>query len=88
MNHETSLGKQISAAEAFYTPEQIVKVFREVGGLDVEVEQIDKQEYRTQMAAKGAPEFYIDDMVDNIRFIEGYGFFSEKVVEEGKEASF
>jgi len=87
MNPEPSLGKQISAAEKFYSPEEIVRLLREVGRLDVVVEQIDEQEYRMQMAARGAPDFYINDMVDNIRFVENYGFFGEKAAEEGREAS-
>ncbi|KAE9364578.1 NAD(P)-binding protein [Stipitochalara longipes BDJ] len=85
LNREGVLGKQVSAGEKYYSPEEIVKVLREVGGLDVVVEQIDEQEYRTQMAAMGAPEFYVDDMVDNIRFVETYGFFSERAAEEGRE---
>jgi hypothetical protein len=87
LNREKVFGKQIYAAERHYSPVEIVKVLKEVGGLDVVVEQIDDAEYRKQMAAKGAPDFFIDDMSDNMKFMQAYGFFSEKQSEEGREVS-
>jgi hypothetical protein len=87
LNREKVLGKQIYAAERHYSPVEIVRVLKEAGGLDVVVEQIDDAEYRRQMAAKGAPDFFIDDMSDNMKFMQTYGFFSEKQSGEGREVS-
>jgi NmrA-like family len=87
LNREKVLGKQISAAGGHYSPEDIVRVLKEVGGLDVTVERITEAEQRQHMAALGAPEFFIDDIVDNVKFMQEYGFFSEKVAEEGREVS-
>jgi hypothetical protein len=87
LNREEVLGKQIYIAENHLSPVEIVKLLKEVGGLDVVVEQIDDQEYRKQLAAMGAPQFFVDDMSDNMRFMQTYGFFSEEQAAEGREVS-
>lgn len=75
-------------AETHFSPNEIVKMLKDVGGLDVVAEQIDDQEYRKQVAEMGAPEFFVDDMSDTMKFMQTYGFFSEKQAAEGREVSY
>jgi hypothetical protein len=87
LNREKVLGKQVYIAENHYSLIDIVKALKEVGGLDVVAEEIDDATYRKNLAAAGAPDFFIEDMSDNMKFMQTYGYFSEKQAEEGREVS-
>ena len=62
---------------------------RDVGGLDVVIEQVDDGVYRAALAAMGLPDVFVDDMSDNLKFISTYGFFGSKenVLKEGHKVS-
>ena len=87
MNQEKVLGKQIAAAEQQYSPDDVVRIIREIAGLDVIVERVTNEEYRKQLVALGIPDFFIDDMSDNVKYIEEYGFFNAKDIKDGHEVS-
>ena len=87
LNREKVLGKQVYIAENHYSFIDIVKALKEVGGLDVVAEEIDDATYRKNLAAAGALDLFIEDMSDNMKFMQTYGYFSEKQAEEGREVS-
>lgn len=87
LNREKVLGKQISAGENYYSPDDAVRIIRLIGGLDATVEQVTSEEYRKQLAALGVPGFFINDMSDNVKYIEECGFFDAKSMKEGQEVS-
>jgi hypothetical protein len=64
-----------------------LKTLREDGGLDVVYEECSEQEYKAGLAARGIPEFFQEDMAQNMRYISGYGFFGGMGLEQGHEVS-
>lgn len=87
LNREKVLGKQVLVGEKDYSPDDIVRIMRDVGGLDVVSEEITHGEYRKSLAMRGVPDFFIDDMSDNMRYIQTYGFFNGKSLDGGHEVS-
>jgi hypothetical protein len=87
LNREKVLGKPISVGQKDYSADDVVRIMRDVGGLDVVAEQITDEEYRKQLAMRGVPDFFIDDMSANMRYMQTYGFFSGKTLDEGHEVS-
>lgn len=87
LNREKLLGKQICASEKDYTLEESVALMREKGGVDVTYEQVAEEDYRKAMGAKGLPEFFIDDMCENMKYVSEFGFFGGQGLEIGHEVS-
>jgi len=45
--------------------------------VDVVYEQCTNAEYRTSLAVRGLPDFFVEDMSQNMRYIAEYGFLLE-----------
>jgi hypothetical protein len=87
LNREKLLGKQICAAENDYTLDECVALMREKGGVDVTYEQVTEEDYRKALEEKGLPEFFRDDMCENMKYASEYGFFGGVGLEAGHEVS-
>jgi hypothetical protein len=87
LNGEKVLGKQVLVGEKYYSPDDIVRIMRDVGGLDVMSEEITDEEYRKSLVMRGVPDFFINDMSDNMRYIQTHRFFSGKSLGGGHEVS-
>jgi hypothetical protein len=56
--------------------DEIVSILKNVGGLDVlKHEECSEEDYKKRMAALGAPDFFVEDMAENVKFIHQFGFF-------------
>ena len=87
LNREKLLGKQICAAEKDYTVEESVALLREKAGVDVAYEQVSEEDYRKALEKKGLPEFFRDDLCENMKYASEYGFFGGMGLEAGHEVS-
>ncbi|RFU34975.1 hypothetical protein B7463_g1351, partial [Scytalidium lignicola] len=84
-NRERFLGKEIYAADRDYSFDEIIKILRDDGGLDISFEQCSEEDYREGMAAMEFPEFLQEDMIQNGQFITEFGYFRKEKVEAGHE---
>ncbi|KAL2062732.1 hypothetical protein VTL71DRAFT_5804 [Oculimacula yallundae] len=82
LNRQAMLGKEVMGGERDYTVQEVADILVRVGGLDVVAEQCSYDEYKDMLKAFGLPEFVADDMSENMKFIEDYGFFGGAKVEE------
>ncbi|KAH9215858.1 hypothetical protein DL95DRAFT_363952 [Leptodontidium sp. 2 PMI_412] len=82
LNRETMLGKVIMAGERDYTTQEAADILVKVGEVDVVAEQCSYEEYKGMLVAFGLPEFTADDMTENMKFIEEFGFFGGERVED------
>jgi hypothetical protein len=89
LQKDKSLGKQICAAQGWYSLNDIVRIIRDEGGLDVVFEQCSDAEYKAGLASKGLPDFFQEDMSENAKWIAEWGFYGGKegVLEEGHQVS-
>ncbi|KAG4433437.1 hypothetical protein IFR05_011083 [Cadophora sp. M221] len=82
LNRETILGKVIKGGERDYTTQEAADILVKVREVDVVAEQCSYDEYKRMLMAFGLPEFEADDMTENMRFVEEYGFFGGGKVED------
>jgi len=76
LNREKFLGRRISAGENWYTLDEIASILKNVGGLNIlKHEQCSEEDYKKRLAALGAPDFFVDDMAENAKFIHEFGFY-------------
>jgi hypothetical protein len=76
LNQEQLFGKQICAAEKEDTIGETIKVMNE-GGMDFAFEQYSMEQYQKALAEKGLPDLFIEDMTENMSFVEEFGFFGD-----------
>ncbi|KAH8801515.1 hypothetical protein F5884DRAFT_685069 [Xylogone sp. PMI_703] len=84
-NREKYLGEEICGAEREYSLDEMVKILREDGGLDIVLEQCSTEEYKARLAAMGLPGFFQDDMVETMQYVTEYGYFPKGKIEVGHE---
>ncbi|TAQ83308.1 hypothetical protein B7494_g8371 [Chlorociboria aeruginascens] len=82
LNPEKSLSRQFNVAENFYTIEEILNIFKDLG-INVIFQGVDQETFKAGLASKGLPSFFQEDMTQNIQFIEEYGYFNGGQIEEG-----
>ncbi|KAI9730911.1 MAG: hypothetical protein M1818_007985 [Claussenomyces sp. TS43310] len=73
------IGQTICAAEKFYTLDQLASEFAEVRGLSqdqVAVTQIDESSFKALLKERGMPEFLREDLYENMRCFEEFGYFN------------
>ncbi len=87
LNRDQVLGKVILAGEREYTIQEIADILVKTGGIDVEAEEIGDEQYRGLLQAFGMLEFVADDMSQNVKYIQEYGFFGGKGVEQDHSVS-
>ncbi|TVY41185.1 NmrA-like family domain-containing protein [Lachnellula subtilissima] len=76
LNRETFLGRQVSACENEYTPTEIVSILKKVGGVDISLPaDYTEDNFKKRLTAHGVPEFFQEDLVENMKFIHEFGFF-------------
>lgn len=87
LNRERLLGKQICAGEKNYSIDETIRVMNEKGGIKVTLEQCSEDEYKKALEEKGLPDFFRDDMSENMQFVAEFGFFSDSELDTGHEVS-
>lgn len=76
LNRETFLGRQVSAAENEYTPTEIVSILKKAGHVDISLPaNYTEEDFKKRLTTLGVPEFFQEDLVENIKWIDEFGFF-------------
>jgi len=76
LNREIFLGRQVSACENEYTLSEIVSIFKNVGGVDISLPaSYTEGDFKNRLTALGVPEFFQEDLVENMNFIHEFGYF-------------
>ncbi|KAH7389057.1 hypothetical protein BKA64DRAFT_604648 [Cadophora sp. MPI-SDFR-AT-0126] len=81
-NRQSMLGKVVMGGVKEYTVQEMANVMVGTGGLDIVAEKCTYEEYKGMLVAFGLPEFVADDMMENMRYFEEYGFFGGGKVED------
>lgn len=85
LNREKTLGKQVYAATAYYTCDEIVNEFKEVypeAGKGAKAVEISHDTFKKGMAQTGAPEFVQEEMLQNMRLMAEYGYYGGAKLDE------
>ncbi len=75
LNREKFLGKHVAAAEKYYSISEVVRILKEVGGLDVVFQQISPEVFKGALMQGGAPEFFAEDVAENLQFMAEFGYY-------------
>ena len=70
--------------EKYYTLDEMAEIMKRVGGLDVEFEQCTDEAFRKSLADVRAPDFLQQDMSQNMKYVEQYGFFQQDLEDSQK----
>jgi uncharacterized protein YbjT (DUF2867 family) len=84
LHPEKVLGERIYTGEKYYTMDETAEIMKRVGGLDVEYEQCTDEAFRKSLAGVGAPEFLQEDMSQNMKYVQEYGFFQQDLEDSQK----
>ena len=87
LNREKLLGKDICAAEKEYTLEECCGLLKEKAGIDMKFEQATEDGYKKALEKMGLPDFFRDDMCENMQYVKEFGFFGGSGLEAGHEVS-
>jgi hypothetical protein len=78
IHREKTLGKQILAATAYYTPAEIMKTFRHTRpdiARGARFMQISEEEFKENLQYSGMPDTACEDLFNNMILIPRYGYF-------------
>ncbi len=75
LHREKMLGKQVVAAEKYYSIAEILRILKEAGGLDVVFQQISDEAFTAGMVQAGVPEFFAEDITENFKFMQEFGYY-------------
>lgn len=90
LHREKTLGKQILAATAYYTPTEIMRTFRHTRpeiARGTRFQQISENEFKEQLQASGMPDAACEDLFNNMILIPRYGYFFGAKLDESHGAS-
>jgi hypothetical protein len=87
LNREKLLGQRVFAAQGEFAVEHIAALVKEKGGVDVTFEQIPEEHFRVGMKAVGLPEFFVEDLLEMIKYVDEFGYYGEPGIEEGRKVS-
>jgi hypothetical protein len=78
------IGERIYTGEKYYTMDEAAEIIKKVGRLDVSYEQCTDEAFRKSLADVGAPEFLQEDMSQNVKYIQEYGYFQQDLEDSHK----
>jgi len=78
------IGERIYTGVKYYTLNETAEIIQRIGGLDVEFEQCTDEAFRKSLAGVGAPEFLQEDMSQNMKYVQEYGFFQQDLEDSQK----
>lgn len=84
-HREQVLGKRVLAATDYYTPEQIVAIFKELkpeAGKNAKFVEIPKDTYKGALAKAGMPEKAQEELYENMAFMHDYGYYGKASLAE------
>ncbi|KAJ0425048.1 nmrA family transcriptional regulator [Aspergillus carlsbadensis] len=83
LNPALTLSRAYNLGERYYSIAEIIEILQK-NGVDVNLKVIPQEAFKAGLAAKGAPEFFQEDLVQVISFGDEFGFF-EDGIEGGHE---
>jgi hypothetical protein len=78
LHPEKTLSRVYNVGERYYSIAEIIEILQR-NGVDVSLKVISQEDFKAGLAAKGAPEFFQEDLVQVISFGVEFGFFEEGV---------
>ncbi|MCJ1357649.1 MAG: hypothetical protein MMC33_007645 [Icmadophila ericetorum] len=78
LNREKVLGKEVYAGVDYYSMDEIVATFKEVypeAGKNATAKQISHEEYKTVLGYAGMPVSVHEEMLQNLRLMDEYGYW-------------
>lgn len=85
LNRDKVLGKRIYGAQAYYTPQQLIEEFKEVkpeAGKGAQAIEISHEEYKAGLAQAGLPDFVQEELLQNMRLLDEYGYYGGAPLDE------
>ena len=82
---EKVLGKNVLAATAYITPNEVISTFKKAVGKDVQFYRPDKDTYKGFLAKAGMPDFAQEEMYENMSFMDEFGYFGKQGLEWSQE---
>ena len=89
-HRDTTLGKRILASTDYYTPTQIMSLFKELypkDGANAKFVQPSKDEYKGALAAAGMPPKAQQELYENMAFMNEFGYYGKSSLEESHSVS-
>jgi hypothetical protein len=78
LNPEKTLSRVYNLGERYYSIAEILEILKQ-NGVDVSLKVISQEDFKAGLVAKGAPEFFQEDLVQVISFGVEFGFFEEGI---------
>jgi hypothetical protein len=78
LNPEKTLSRVYNLGERYYSISEIIEILQR-NGVNVSLKVISQEDFKAGLAAKGAPEFFQEDLVQVISFGVEFGFFEEGI---------
>ncbi|KAI0007778.1 putative NmrA-like family domain-containing protein 1 [Xylariaceae sp. FL0662B] len=85
LNWEALLGKRLLGATAYVSAQEIVDVFKKVypeAGKTARFFQLPEDAFRGYMKSQGSPDFIVDEMYENMRLLEDFGYYGGEPLDE------
>ncbi|KAI9842054.1 MAG: hypothetical protein M1838_003279 [Thelocarpon superellum] len=85
LNREKTLGKQLLAAAAYYTPEQILSEFaalKPVTGKGAHFVQNSHDAFKSVLASAGMPPLAQEELAQNMEFMHDFGYYGKASLSE------
>jgi hypothetical protein len=78
------LGRRVLAAAAYTTPQDLVRAFRTAcpGAADVRFVRLGHDEYRDALLGAGLPGFAAEELLQNMRLLDEFGYYGGEGLEE------
>ena len=87
MKRDEVLGKNVLAASAYYTVEEIPQTFAKVKpetGKGAQFMQIDKETFKGYLAKAGLPEFAQEELYKNMAFMHDFEYYGKKGLDDNR----
>ena len=85
LNREKLLGERFLAATNYLTAQEMVDEFKELfpkAGKTAQYFEVPEAMFRDAMKSQGSPEYVIDEMFENLRLFEEFGYFGGASLDE------
>jgi hypothetical protein len=88
LNREKVLGKRILAATKYYTCDEIVELFKKTfpeAGKTAKYNELPHEVFKGAMMSFGQSAFAAEELLQNMRLLNEYGYYGGEALEESKE---
>ena len=84
------LGKRVLAATDYYTPSDLISIFKELfpkAGESAKFVQLSKDDYKNGLAKVGMPERAQEELYENMAFMNEFGYYGKASLAESLEVN-